>query len=160
MALTNWIGNPYVPVPVMRDVSPPSTHRPRASLSTVALARGVLFTQMIGYIGVELTDQELIRFRSLLQEQQPLEAWIIDTERLDGFDPRAVKAGAAWFASFRASGGAQVVLVSRSNAARMVAQTLGFGAGIRVTCVDDFEEARLKAGLPAMSHRPPIAKVP
>ncbi len=144
----------------MRDVSPSSTHRPRASLNTAVLGHGVLFTQMVGYIGVELADQELIRFRNLLQEQQPLGAWVIDTERLDGFDPRAVKAGATWFTAFRASGGVQVVQVSRSNAARMVAQTLGFSAGIRVTCVDDFEEARLKAGLPALSHRPPIAKVP
>lgn len=144
----------------MRDVSPFSGHRPRTSLNTAVLGSGVLFTQMVGYIGAALADQELEHFRSLLQEQQPLGAWVIDTERLEGFDPRAVKAGAAWFASFRASGGKRVVQVSRSNAARMVAQTLGFGAGIRVTCVEDLETARLEAGLPAMSHRPPVAKVP
>ena len=141
----------------MREVPPLSSHRSRSSLSTSVLSNHVLFTQMVGYIDADLADRELKHFRELLLEHSPPQAWIIDTEKLEGFDPRAVKAGAAWFAAFRASSGTQVVQVSRSNAARMVAQTLGFAAGIRVTCVEEFEEARVKAGLPALSHRSPAA---
>lgn len=142
----------------MRDPSPLSGHRSRSSLSTSVLGHGVLFTQMVGYIGAELADAELRTFRNLLLEHHPPQAWIIDTERLEGFDPRAVKAGAAWFSSFRGSGGRQVVHVSRGSAARMVAQTLGFSVGLRVTSVDDYETARLEAGLPALSQRAPLAK--
>lgn len=141
----------------MREVPPQSTNRSRSFLSTSVLSNHVLFTQMVGYIDADLADRELKHFRELLLEHSPPQAWIIDTEKLEGFDPRAVKAGAAWFASFRAGGGTRVVQVSRSNAARMVAQTLGFAAGIRVSCVERFEEARETAGLPPLSHRPPAA---
>lgn len=101
---------------------------------------------MGGYIDAELCDRELRTFRAAL-EQHPGGSWIIEVERVLGFDPKAVKSGAAWFSTFKAIGGQRVVYVSRSGAARMAAQALGFGAGIKVVCVDGYEQARETVGL-------------
>lgn len=130
----------------MRDATPPSIPRSRAFITTTVLSAGVVFTQMGGYIDAELCNRQLPEFRRAL-EQQPGGIWIIEVERLAGFDPKAVKAGAAWFATFKALGGQRVIYVSRSAAARMAAQALGFGAGLKVVCVDGFEQARETAGL-------------
>lgn len=130
----------------MRDVTPSSAPRSRAFINTTVLANRVLFTQMGGYIDGELCDRELKAFRAAL-EQHPGGVWIIEVERLVGFDPKAVKSGAAWFSSFKAVGGQRVVYVSRSAAARMAAQALGFGAGIKVVCVDGYDQARESVGL-------------
>lgn len=130
----------------MRDATPSSVPRSRAFINTTVLADGVLFTQMGGYIDVDLCDREHPGFRAAL-EQHPGGTWIIEVERLVGFDPKAVKSGAAWFSTFKAVGGQRVVYVSRSGAARMAAQALGFGAGVKVICVDGFEQARETVGL-------------
>lgn len=142
----------------MRDVTPSSSPRRRSSLSTVPLARNVVFTEMTGYVDAELADRELQTFRAHLTKTEGPAVWLIDTEHLAGFDPRAVKSGAAWFASFRASGGTRIVHISRGNAARMVAQTLGFGAGVKVTSVNDFDEARREAGISVSSNQSPKTK--
>jgi hypothetical protein len=130
----------------MRDLTPSSAPRSRAFVSTSVLANGVLFTQMGGYIDAELCERQLTEFRSAL-EQHPGGTWIIEVERLLGFDPKAVKAGANWFSVFKSMGGQRVVYVSRSSTARMAAQALGFGAGIKVICVDGVEQARESLGL-------------
>lgn len=130
----------------MRDVTPSSGPRVPAFINTTVLANGVLFTQMGGYISAELCDRQLKAFRTAL-EQNSGGVWIIEVERLVGFEPKAVKSGAAWFSTFKAIGGERVIYVSRSAAARMAAQALGFGAGLKVVCVDGYEQARETAGL-------------
>ncbi len=117
----------------------PSSRQP-ACIESERLGPSVITTIMSGYIVEEVCALQLLPFRKIVQAT-PHATWIIDVTRLTGFDARAVRAGAAWFTTFKQEGGERILYVSQDAPARMAAQALGFGAGINVKCFASMEQA-------------------
>lgn len=100
-------------------------------LSSSRIGASAVMTVMSGHVTEAATTTELAEFRGFIASMDP-PTWLIDATTLSGFEPRAVQGGAAWFRAFRERNGVNILMVSALGPARMVASTLGFGAGVKV----------------------------
>jgi hypothetical protein len=114
------------------------------SISATALGSRLILTMFVGKATHAIAEPAYTRFHELIATMdQPV--WISDATRLTGFDPSTLTLGPRWFASFKARGGRDCLVVSEWDRAMMAARTMALGLGVRVRNFSKLEDARAAA---------------